>query len=328
MSQKANPTLLGAFIVGGLLLAMAGFMIIGAGQWFHKRETYILYFNSSLKGLNAGAAVKFRGVTIGSVKEILIQHNQAEGDRAMPVIIEIREDVLNDKSDRSLRLSDHEKLKELIREGLRGQLQADSLLTGVLYVELAVDPLAAPAVFHQVKPVYQEIPTQPSQIHELLNNLAQFDAKGISDKLNSLLTKLDVAVDQLHVAEVSTGLTNLVASIDRLVGSPELTNSLASLRQAFENFRVLTEKIDGKIGPLSEKAGASLVEVRRTLVEMRKASEDLRSLLAPEAPLRAELGETIAQLGQAAQSISALADYLNRNPSALLTGRRRPEPIK
>ncbi len=99
MSKKANPTTIGLFFVAGLVLSVAGLLIFSSRSLFHPQQKSILYFNTSLKGLNPGAPVKIRGVTVGSVVEILIRHNQATNDFSMPVIIAIDKKLAQTKSD-------------------------------------------------------------------------------------------------------------------------------------------------------------------------------------------------------------------------------------
>src|SRR6185295_16041591 len=120
----------------------------------------------------------------GSVVEILIRHNQAANDFSMPVVIAIDKNLAQAKSDELLRIGDPSTLEQLIRQGFRGRLEAESLVTGVLYVGLEIVPNASAPTFHQLNPEYHEIPTLPSEVQQLLANLAQFDARGLSEKLN------------------------------------------------------------------------------------------------------------------------------------------------
>ena len=154
MSTKANPTLIGLFVVTGLALAVVGIVTFGSGRLFSDKTDFILYFNDTMKGLNPGAPVKWQGVTIGSVKEVMILHNQAADDFANPVLIEIDEDILEQKADGRLDLTDPIFLKSSIESGLRGKLDSDSLVTGVLHVELDMVANAAPPMFHQVHKEY------------------------------------------------------------------------------------------------------------------------------------------------------------------------------
>src|SRR5213594_797756 len=104
MSKKANPASIGLFLVVGLAVGIAGLLLFSSQNLFHPQHMDILYFNASLKGLNPGAPVKFRGVTIGSVAEVLIRHNQASNDFSMPVVITIDKKVAQAKSDDLLQI--------------------------------------------------------------------------------------------------------------------------------------------------------------------------------------------------------------------------------
>lgn len=140
MSKNANPATIGLFIVIGLALGVGGIILFSSWKIFATTEKYILYFDASVEGLAPGAPVRFRGVTVGSVVETLIHHNQVAGDTHMPVIIEVDESLIRKKTDLTINLSDDASFQQMLRQGLCGMLQAESLVTGVLYVELDIPP--------------------------------------------------------------------------------------------------------------------------------------------------------------------------------------------
>jgi len=200
MSRKANSTAIGLFVVVGVGLGVLGLVLFTSQNIFHPHEKQILYFNTSLKGLNPGAPVKYRGVTVGKVAEVLIHHNQATDDFSMPVIISVDKKLAQSKSDEQLEIGSETGLNLLIQQGFRGGLDAESLVTGVLYVSLDIVPNPPPAQFHQLTPEYEEIPTVPTSIQQLLANLAHFDLGGLSQRINTLLTHLDSSLGQIDVA--------------------------------------------------------------------------------------------------------------------------------
>src|SRR5258706_1162941 len=242
MSKKANPTSIGLFLAVGVALSIAGLLLFSSRSLFHPQQKSILYFNASLKGLNPGAPVKFRGVTIGSVVEILIRHNQASIDFSMPVVITIDKKLAQSKSDEQLQVGNQSMLDQLIQQGFRGRLDAESLVTGVLHVGLEMVPNAPPPVFHQTTPAYIEIPTVPTDVQQLLANLAHLDVRGLSEKLNGLVSRVDTSLSQLNMSEINAGITNLLTSVNDLITTPDLTNSLAALRQTLEAARPLLKR--------------------------------------------------------------------------------------
>ncbi|HKA33290.1 MAG TPA: MlaD family protein, partial [Candidatus Binatia bacterium] len=164
MKKKISPTLIGAFVLGGLGLLVAVILILGSGKLFVQSRDFILYFDSSVNGLRVGAPVKFKGVEIGSVKEILLSLSSDMSVQRIPVIVRIEAEKIKKRGGSTAPLTDPEVAKALIDQGLRGQLQMESLVTGLLYVGLDFFP-DTPAHFvqsAQENSRYLEIPTIPS----------------------------------------------------------------------------------------------------------------------------------------------------------------------
>src|SRR5436190_5311085 len=156
MSKKANPTAIGLFIIVGLALGVIGLVLFSSTKLFTKTRQVILYFSDSLNGLYEGAPVKYRGVTIGSVKKVMIHFNQATNDYAMPVLIELQENLLRERMAEQAELLTDASFDLRISQGLRASLQAESLVTGVLFIEVHPTENAPPPVFHQLEKIYPE----------------------------------------------------------------------------------------------------------------------------------------------------------------------------
>jgi paraquat-inducible protein B len=322
--KRFNPTILGLFVVLGLALGVAAVVIFSSGTLFHPQQKAILYFDGSLKGLSPGAPVKFRGVTIGKVDQILIRHNQARDDYSMPVIVEIDKKVAQSKSDQNLQIGDQAKMNENIQRGFRGRLDAESIVTGVLYVSLDILPDAPPPEYHQLKPEYFEIPTIPSQVQKLLANLEHFDLPGISEKVTTLLAHLDTSLSQLNIPQLQSGVTNLLGTANKVLATPDLTNSIVGLRGTLDHAQRLLARIDGHVDPLADHLTNTLSEARKTLVELRGGIQNISRLLGPDASLPSELTQALEQLSNASRAVAELAEFLQRNPDALIVGRKRP----
>jgi paraquat-inducible protein B len=292
---------------------------------FSQTKEFIVYFNDSLNGLSEGAAVKFRGVTIGSVKRVMVQFNQATNDYAMPVILEFEEKLLRERMPSFGYVWSENALAERIKAGLRAKLETESLVTGVLYVGMDIDPKAPPPVFHQLEKRYPEVPSEPTKTQQLLNNLASLDFKGLQTNVNRLITRLDHTVEQLKMADINQGITNLLTSVNRLVSNPDITNALASVRPTLDQYRELGAKVTSRVDPLANSVTNSLAEANRALAQIRGAGENLRTMLAPDSPVRNDLDLALEQLAGAAQSISSLVDFLKQHPNALITGLQLPK---
>ena len=324
MSQKPNPTSIGLFIVIGVTLGVIGLLLFSSSKMFSRTREIVIYFNDSLNGLKEGAPVKYRGVTIGSVKRVMIFWNQVTNDYAMPVLIELQEDLVKQRVGEPLDVFTDKSLEARIKQGMRASLQAESLVTGVLYIETRINPDAAPAVFHQLKPIYKEMPSEPTQVQAMMENLASLDIKGISTNINNLIVRLDAVVQNMRMGEITMGVTNTLASVNRLLASPDITNSLASAKTALDQYRALGEKLNARLDPLTESITNSLGEANRTLAQLRGTADNLRIALRPDSPLQHNLEQLLQQLAGTAESVSALMEFLRQHPNALIAGREVP----
>jgi MlaD protein len=82
MARKPNPALLGAFVVGAVILAVLGLVIFGGGKFFRSTQSWVAYFDESIKGLAVGAPVTFRGVKVGSVTDVKVVVDPKSGRSA------------------------------------------------------------------------------------------------------------------------------------------------------------------------------------------------------------------------------------------------------
>ncbi len=323
--KAANPTALGLFLVVGLSLAVGGVLVFSSGTSFHPQQKSILYFDGSLKGLNPGAPVKFRGVTIGKVDQILIRHNQASNDYAMPVIIALDKKLAQSMSDENLQISDQAHMNENIRRGLRARLDAESLVTGVLYVSVDMVPDAPGPVFHQLTPEYSEIPTIPSQVQQLMANLERLDLPGISAKLTALLTRADTSLSQLNIPQINEGMTNLLGAANQFITTPDLNNAVTAARRMLDHADALVARVDKRVDPLADNLTNTLFEAQKTLAAARRGAQHLSDLLGPDNSFSSDLTQALEQLGNAGRAVADLAEFLERNPNALLTGTKKPK---
>jgi len=167
---RANPAVIGGFIVGAVVLAIAGVMILGSGKLFTETIKCVMYFEGAIQGLHVGAPVNFRGVKVGSVTSIKMRFDRQNLDIRIPVIVDFPKgaggamEMLNADP-----RTPKDTLAALIDRGLQAQLQTDSLVTGLLFIQLdlplATSPEAAPKEA-TIDPATKllEIPTVPTTL--------------------------------------------------------------------------------------------------------------------------------------------------------------------
>jgi len=70
MSVKTHPRLVGAFVLGAVALVLAAIVFLSSGALFEQRDRFVVFFPGSVRGLQTGSAVTFRGVKVGEVVEV------------------------------------------------------------------------------------------------------------------------------------------------------------------------------------------------------------------------------------------------------------------
>ncbi len=313
MGRKANPILIGAFVVGAIALAVMGIVVFGSGRLFADTTPFVMYFSGSVDGLSVGSPVKFKGVEIGAVTSIQLDLGE---EARIPVWIEVdNKKIVARGADKWP--SDSTLLKASIERGLRAQLNSQSIVTGLLFVQLDYHPEATAVFVAPPEAALPEIPTIPTTLEqaqqaaaEIIANLRQIDFEGFGKALRA-------AIDGINATVNAPGLQKALQSL------PE---TLASLNATLGSVQKLSNNLDQRSGPLlasiqqaSERSTVAVEQARATL-------ESVQGLADAGSPLAGQLVGVLEELRGTARSIRLLADYLERNPSALVRGREVNAP--
>ncbi len=248
-------------------------------------ETFIMYFQGSLRGLSVGAPVDLRGINIGEVKRLSVEYDRVAGELRFPVEVDIfpqriraRARTATAKNSDLSDVGGHTMIDSMVAHGMRAELKDGNLLTGQKYV--AVDVVKGTATATVAWDAHPPIfPTASGGLDE------------ITDSIGSVAKKLDkVPFDQI---------------------SNHLIATMATLDQTLKTTDSLMHNVDASIAP----------QVTATLKEAEGAMKNAKDALAEGGPLNDNLGDTLLQLSRAAKSVSALADYLERHPESLIRGK-------
>ena len=250
-------------------------------------RTFIMYFGGSLRGLSVGAPVDLRGITIGEVKSLSVEYERSAGSLRFPVEVDIFPQRIRGRT----RRADHTAVADENAETASRTL-VDSLVAHGMRAEIKTGNLLTGQKYVAMD-FHNEVP--PDHVgwdaHPAVFPTTSGALDEIQDSIGSIAKKLDkVPFDQISARLVST---------------------MATLDDTLKNADRLVKQVDGTIAP----------EVTATLKEAEGAMKNAKNVLAQDAPLQNDLSATLLQLSRAAKSVSALVDYLERHPEALIRGK-------
>jgi len=218
MSRKANKTVIGAFVVGAVVLLIVGIVVFGSGLLFKVSDKYILFFDGSVKGLSVGAPVIFRGVQIGNITQISLVYEPQDRNVLIPVVIDVELSRVKGAPEKF----GYPDYALLVKEGLRAKLEIQNFITGQLMLSLDFYPDKPEKLYGLIR-TYPELPTLP------------------------ISPDIFEAMNELPIKEISDNLAKTVSGLNRIVNSEGvsvLNTALNEVTQAARSLRLLVEYLE------------------------------------------------------------------------------------
>jgi ABC-type transporter Mla subunit MlaD len=331
MSAETKYFKLGAFILAGVAVAVGTVVVLGAGTFMRKKVMAESYVDESVQGLDAGAPVKFRGVTVGRLEKIEFAAVQyaAKDDRIGLVVAFYPETLKGFAGDDPLA-----KLRELVEGGMRIRL-ASGGLTGGLYLELEnFDPKLHPAPKISWVPLHPYLPSVPStnvrmmaRVETVLEHVEKLRVDVISDKVIVLLDNLDKMVRMLQpavddVRKFTDEATLLVRDTRKVVTEDvgkEAKALMAQVRETLE--KDLAPALRGVHGA-TDRLPATFDKLEATLDRIGATLRRVDRTLAED---NGSIDEALDNLRVMTQDLRELVGQLKRYPSSALFGEAPPK---
>jgi len=327
MSQRANPTTIGFFLLGGLVIAIAGTFVLASPTWFQNRPTFISFFPESVNGLENGAPVKFQGVPVGRVTAIDIEIDRVDDSFQVPVEYEIDLSRLRTPRGRFVNLSDTLVLQQQIAKGLRAQLQMESFVTGVLYVELSYRSDSTTPKLERRATAWPEIPISPSLMAAIGGG-----AGSVLGEVMKIMNRVNGMLGDVNVREVNAAVVQSAKAVQELVQSPELRATLrqmpgatAQLNSTMAEAQKLAARATRAIDPMQTQVTGLSTEAISTLQALRTTLDETHGLLSADTGPGYELTGSLKSLREAADALKILITSLEQNPDMLIRGKKPPE---
>lgn len=265
--------------------------------------SYVLYFNENVRGLVKGAPVEFRGIRVGTVKDIALERDPQTEEIRIPVLIAMEPERIPVSRDSARQLQDMAEMRKLmerlVARGLRARLQTGNLLTGQLIVDFEFVEDAKPeAVDYSGR--YPRLPTAPNKLTNLLTSLS------------TILSRLE----KMPLDEIGERLLASAEGLDRLLNDPKLQSLPQQLSSGIDNANSLLSRLDERSGPLLDDLDRMINSADGTL-------ETIRTTISTRGALGGEMVRALQEFSAAARAVKSLSEYMERHPEALLQGKRR-----
>ncbi len=307
--------------MGAVVVAVAGALFFAGGGLGQTRSKVVMVFDGSLRGLSIGAPIALRGVTIGQVTDIDLILDASHAAVTMEVVGEI------DPTSMRVEGSVPEDLgEELVARGLRAQLNSQSLLTGLLYVQLDFHPQTEAEYVPTLAP-YPQIPTIPTELEQLRQSLQSIDYHAIAENVDRIASGLDTLLNSEDMQALQGSLRN---SLDALkLASTSLDTTLKTsgptLERLLDEGQTTLAEFNGQLPDLTARLSGTLDGLDTAIGNAATALERLDAAAAPDSAPRRQLAQTVQELALAARALRSLARSLEEHPEALLRGRGSEE---
>lgn len=319
---EANKFRLGLFVILGVILFLVTVFFLGLSEIFTKKARFVTLFRESVQGLEQGSPVKYKGVPIGSVRKITIRVNDK--------LIRVDMDVNLNAFVTSGEMDGHDSLASFYafcrkerKLGLRCQLQYAGI-TGMKYVELDYFSPDIPDEI-QEKPLtygydFFYIPSKPSILKDIL--------KLINDSLEK--------ISKIKFEEISSELASTIKSLQKIVSDPKLLKTIDQLEKmscnleessgtvketlSKERINEIMNQLNGTLKSLNELINNAKEQIKGA--KIAETSDSFREAADSVSQARMTLSDTLSKLNQTLDAVTELVNYLNDDPTALISGKQ------
>lgn len=319
MASIRTKFAVGLFVVTGLAVAFFAIIWIGASHYFEKGDLYSAYFDESVQGLSKDSPVKYRGVTIGRVQNILVAPDTA----LIEIVIKIESGLKPDKN-------------------VVAQLKSVGI-TGIMFIELDRKKKWEADLSPKISfpPRHTVIDTKPSEIKRFMDslNLAisqinRMDLEGISLRSKSALDKLNVAITEIKIKQLISDIKSSLEKWDRAMESIDRAGDSFNLfskntDKAVSNLNNTITKLDDVIADNREEIAGAIRNFNSAVNDAGKLIKEGTVLVQKTdyniSAIQRQVSATMQSIEKTSESLNRSIDSISDQPSMLLFGTPPPE---
>jgi phospholipid/cholesterol/gamma-HCH transport system substrate-binding protein len=318
MSEKQSTVAIGAFVTGALLIAVTT-VIFALGTGFGtERHKVVMVFEGSVKGLSVGAPIALRGVQIGQVTDIELILDSETVELIMLVEAEFRGENVRRTGSSTESLTE-----ELISRGLRAQLNTQSILTGLLYIQLDFHP-GSEIVLADIDSPHLQIPTIPTELERLTRKLESIDFAKVAGDLEATAAGLSSFVTSEGFQSLPVDLQATLASVTELSDllKLQIASSGPKLDTVLDSAAVTVDTANIELPKLAALVNKNMEALENAILAFDSGMREIEGLVEHDSTTVHELNRALRELSQAGRALHLLVKSLEEQPDALIRGRR------
>jgi paraquat-inducible protein B len=323
MTSSRGKTLVGAFVLTGILLFVAGLALLGGRRFFQFDTEYVLYFDGSVSGLSIGSPVVFRGVPMGSVTRIMLvpEANEKGNDLtvAIPVYIQIdAKHLLKDDGTQEIsEETEQQIIRRMVQNSMHARLQLQSIITGQYRIELDFFPGTAQK-FRSSTPEL-EIPTLPSPMEALQRALNKVPLERVVQSLDAIMGNFALALADGKLNDGIKAFSDTFSLTREILQNEETRRSIVLMVKQVSD-------VAQAVGTLTPEAIAAFRDAMETMADAaeqaRRVAVAAQDILGRDSASMVELHRLLYESTAAVRALREFATMLERNPEILLQGRK------
>ncbi len=327
MTSKKQQFYVGLFMAAGMTIATIALIWLGMNRYFEEGLLYATYFDQSVQGLTIDSPVKYRGVTVGRVKEIAV----APDARLIMVVM-----LLDTELD--------------LEEDIVAQLKVVGI-TGAMFIELdratPEDLRRSPKLgFPSRYPIIASKPSEISEIFrgidEIVETINRLDLAGLAERAKTLLDTANREIEDLKLQETAAKLRTTLDNANRLLDADHLQHlvtetekTVIALRRAADAAEATFTTTNTAVADIQEILAENRTALHRAITGLDESLAAARQVLEQAGGLTADarwqlatvsqqMAVSLESINRTAISLERLVNDLAAGPSQILFGAPPP----
>ncbi len=257
------------------------------------KKFYMMYFDQNVRGLSPGAPVEMKGIRIGEVVDVKLQINKETQKIAIPVLIMVEPERIDILVTEEGVVADAEEKKEEFEESGDNRYDFVKAVSKGLRAQLKTGNLLTGQLYVDI----DFYPEAPPVIAEL---------GGTYPVIPTIPTPLE---------QIAESVSRIVKKVEKI----PFDKIGKDLQVAIESLTAMLDEIKVMSGNINQE---TIPKVNSALDRLEEAMDGIKATLGPDSALNYNARQVTSEMALSIRSIRSLLEYLERDPQALLLGKK------